>query len=356
MNTERKLGLVLSGGGAKGAYEAGVIRALAELGIEPEVISGASIGSVNGAVVASASSIHAAADELSMIWTGIDSEKVIKAGLTSKRLLALTGLHSLVSRYLNIDPVTLFAGLASKRFAGKLFKPEDLATIALLDQSPLEEILVQTVDFPNLCSPSSKDFYVALFSGGEGDTPDFWKPIIKYAVGAGKSEFKKIKNYSPQDALRLVMASAAIPMAYKPVQIDGKWYYDGGMGKRVNVQGNTPATPLITSGCTHAIVVMLGNGVLWDRYEWPDLTAIEIRPKKDMSGLFAMLDFNPKRIQELMNFGYQDAMESIGKVADALIRRNLQNNAEVSMQNSVKKCCEIDADYEEEMSRYRKNS
>jgi len=38
-----KLGLALSGGGAKGAYEAGVVRALAEIGLEPEVVSGASV-------------------------------------------------------------------------------------------------------------------------------------------------------------------------------------------------------------------------------------------------------------------------------------------------------------------------
>ena len=52
-----KLGLVLSGGGAKGAYEVGVIRALAEYGIEPQVVSGASIGAINGSIVASSSDI-----------------------------------------------------------------------------------------------------------------------------------------------------------------------------------------------------------------------------------------------------------------------------------------------------------
>lgn len=354
MNKEPKLGLVLSGGGAKGAYEVGVIRALAELGIEPEVISGASIGSVNGAIVAGASSIRAAADELSMVWSGIDSKKILKAGMPTKRMLALTGLHALVRRYLNMNPVTFFASLAGDRVLGKLFKPEDLAVVAMLDQSPLEEILEQTVDFSHLCSTSSRDFHVALFQGGESDTPDFWKPLAKYFIGAGKSEFKKIKDYSSQEALKLIMASAAIPVAYKPIKVDGNWYYDGGMGDRVNVQGNTPATPLLTSGCTHAIVVMLGNGVLWDRYEWPDVTVLEIRPKEDMRGLFAMLDFNPERIQELMAYGYRDAMESIGKVSNALGRRNLQSNAEVAMQSSVDKCCEIDTDYEEEMSRYRK--
>ena len=51
-----KLGLVLSGGGAKGAYHVGVIKALYELGIQIDMLSGASIGALNGAVLLSADS------------------------------------------------------------------------------------------------------------------------------------------------------------------------------------------------------------------------------------------------------------------------------------------------------------
>ena len=56
-----KLGLVLSGGGAKGAYHVGILKYLAEQHIQPQAISGASIGSLNGAIVASACDIELAA-------------------------------------------------------------------------------------------------------------------------------------------------------------------------------------------------------------------------------------------------------------------------------------------------------
>lgn len=52
MSTEMKTGLVLSGGGAVGAYQAGVVKALAECGTQISMVSGASIGAFNGAIIA----------------------------------------------------------------------------------------------------------------------------------------------------------------------------------------------------------------------------------------------------------------------------------------------------------------
>ncbi|EES9220673.1 patatin-like phospholipase family protein, partial [Escherichia coli] len=51
MSTEMKTGLVLSGGGAVGAYQAGVVKALAECGTQISMVSGASIGAFNGAII-----------------------------------------------------------------------------------------------------------------------------------------------------------------------------------------------------------------------------------------------------------------------------------------------------------------
>ena len=63
MNTP-KFGLVMSGGGAKGAFQVGAVKALAELGVPVDGIAGASIGALNGAIVASAPSLTEAAGHL----------------------------------------------------------------------------------------------------------------------------------------------------------------------------------------------------------------------------------------------------------------------------------------------------
>ena len=61
------IGLVLSGGGAKGAYQVGIIKALAEMDVPIAAISGASIGALNGAVAASSDSLRDAAMRLEKI-------------------------------------------------------------------------------------------------------------------------------------------------------------------------------------------------------------------------------------------------------------------------------------------------
>lgn len=68
MAESMKVGLVLSGGGAKGAYQVGVLKALRELGTRIDAVSGASIGALNGGVLASAPSLDVAIERLEELW------------------------------------------------------------------------------------------------------------------------------------------------------------------------------------------------------------------------------------------------------------------------------------------------
>ena len=68
MSTEMKTGLVLSGGGAVGAYQAGVVKALAECGTQISMVSGASIGAFNGAIIAASPDLSEAAVRLEALW------------------------------------------------------------------------------------------------------------------------------------------------------------------------------------------------------------------------------------------------------------------------------------------------
>src|SRR5690606_32257242 len=73
-----KVGLVLSGGGARGAYEVGVIRYLADIGLEPDMYAGASIGALNGAVLVSAGSVRAGARKLESVWRELVRGQVLE--------------------------------------------------------------------------------------------------------------------------------------------------------------------------------------------------------------------------------------------------------------------------------------
>ena len=193
-----------------------------------------------------------------MIWRGIDQNSTIKTGLSAKKIISLASLHLVISKCLQINPSSFGFSLAVKYLRDRL-QDDDNKVLSLLDSSPLEEILKEHIDFSCLQS-SARAFYVSLFPAGSGvDGPSFWTSVTKYMTSSGLSEFKYVNDQPLETITKLVMASAAIPFAFKPIKIDGTWYYDGGMGDRVRVQGNTPVKPLIDNQCTHAIIVVLGK-------------------------------------------------------------------------------------------------
>ena len=319
MDTARrtKLGLVLSGGGAKGAYEVGVLKALARCGCCPEVVAGASIGAVKGAVVASSPDLLTAATSLETLWNGVTTDSVLKLKpeTAPAHYLALVGLNLLVRTYFATPMLTLSALISSIPQIRDLFSDDDRRYISMLDHSPIEALVEKAVDLERLLSPGALDFYVSVYPASKaGGLVGLAKDVVRYAVSRDKSEFFRLKDVPRDTAAKLILASAAIPFAFKPMEYQGRRFYDGGMGDRVKAQGNTPVEPLVKAGCTHAIVVIIGNGVPWDRYEWPDLTVLEIRPSKVIDG---MLDFDPARIRALIALGEQDATRSLARFAKA---------------------------------------
>ena len=84
-----KLGLTLSGGGARGAYEAGVVRALAEENVKLHAISGASIGALNGALVAASPTLSEAADRLEHLWKELGEIGLLRKMINVNRIVAI---------------------------------------------------------------------------------------------------------------------------------------------------------------------------------------------------------------------------------------------------------------------------
>ncbi len=102
---------------------------------------------------------------------------------------------------------------------------------------------------------------------------------------------------------------AAIPLAFPQREINGQFYVDGALGD------NIPLGSLAARGCTHAIVIHLDNGQIWNRHDFPEQTIIEIRPEQRINtfdtpifgSVSSLLDFSGDRIAELKMRGYQDA-------------------------------------------------
>jgi NTE family protein len=203
---DRQVVLVLQGGGALGAYQAGVYQALHEAGIEPDWIIGTSIGAINASLIAG-NLVHERLDKLREFWRRMEYQK-------SFGFPAWTGVPETLS-YVK----TLLGGLPA------FFEPNPLAFLGthlplgpdgagFYSTAPLERTLSDLVDFElvNQCSP-------------------------RLTVGAAHVRSGAMRYFDSRDGalgVKHIMASGALPPAFPAVRIDGELYWDGG------ILSNTP--------------------------------------------------------------------------------------------------------------------
>jgi len=208
-----EVALVLQGGGALGAYQAGVIQGLEEKGIEVDWVAGISIGAVNAAIFAGNVPEQRVA-KLRGFW-----EKVTAALLA----LPFAGGGDEWREYMHIASAGMVAlqgvpGFFTPRLLTPALAPaRSLAALSFYDNAPLRETLDQFVDWELL---------------NEGP--------VRLSVGAVNVETGNFRYFDTRgpgrtriDA-RHIMASGALPPGLPPVEIDGDWWWDGG------IVSNTP--------------------------------------------------------------------------------------------------------------------
>ena len=211
-----QLGLVLQGGGALGAYQAGAYQALSEHGYLPHWIAGISIGAINGAIIAGSPAKERVV-RLRTFWERITESLALQPLLAGdwargvfNELSALTTTGAGVPGFFRprLPPVWLQPWGTQ-------------AALSFYDTAPLRETLEELVDFD------------VLNSGA-----------IRLSVGAahllrGDSVYFDTQQPDFRLGPEHIMASAALPPGFPPVEIDGEHFWDGG------VLSNTPLDHLL---------------------------------------------------------------------------------------------------------------
>ena len=209
-----RIALVLQGGGALGAYQAGVYEALAERGYQPHWITGISIGAINGAIIAG-NPPERRVERLRAFWD------LITEGIAAKPLLDGDFARGIFNEWSALASITSgVEGFYSPRLPPAWLQPWGTeGALSFYDASPLRATLRQLVDFELL---NSKD--------------------VRFSVGAANIR-KGNSVYFDSEERRIgpehIMASAALPPGFPPVDIDGEHYWDGG------VLSNTPLEHLL---------------------------------------------------------------------------------------------------------------
>ena len=209
-----RIALILQGGGALGAYQAGVYQALAEANLHPDWVAGISIGAINSALIAG-NHPDRRVERLREFW-----ETVSESPFGVPYVAALEGrdefTHSLINQFRSLG--TLLGG-APGFFQPRVAPPFLYANgapeaLSYYDVTPLRATLERLVDFTliNACA--------MRFSVG--------------AVNIRTGNFIYFDSTTHQICPEHVMASGSLPPGFPPTEIEGEHYWDGGLAS------NTP--------------------------------------------------------------------------------------------------------------------
>jgi NTE family protein len=214
------IALLLQGGGALGAYQGGVYEALAEAYLEPDWVAGISIGAMNAALIAG-NQPEARVAKLREFWQGVTES----APWGGPALLGVTPgamrgdfARSLVNQLsAGAALVGGVAGFFAPRFPiAWLQPPGSPEATSHYDTAPLKSTLARLIDFDRINAGETR------FSVG--------------AVNVSTGNFVYFDNTTHKIGPEHVMASGALPPGFPAVEIEGEFYWDGGLVSNTPLQ------------------------------------------------------------------------------------------------------------------------
>lgn len=263
-----KLGLVLGGGGGRGAYQIGVWEALRELGIDKhiKVISGTSIGALNAMLF-----MQGDLELAKKAWINLQQEEVLplnKKDIIMQGKIRIFNTAARINKILDLKPDLLYEGEFSRQGILNVIH-EFLDIKKALDSS-----------IPCYCTCTDV--------------------VLK------EKRYFKVQDY-PKDTIEdILLASSAIPGIYDAVEINGRLYLDGGL------KDNVPISPVYKEGCDMIIVVRLCPEDTINHSKFPGAKMIDITLQEDKNiaqdGLF---DFSHETVRQKMKAGYSETMDLI---------------------------------------------
>lgn len=225
-------GLILPGAGARGAYQVGVLKAIATLlprqARNPfAVITGTSAGAINATVLASrASRFEGACEELERVWGNFSAEQVYR---TDNWAMLKSSLHWFAA--------IMLGGLGVRN-------PR-----SLLDNSPLRRLLLQNIKFENIQRAVDRGHLDALAITASGYTSA--RSVSFFQAAAHVKPWARVRRIGRPARIDVdhLMASSAVPFVFPPTKIGSEYYGDGAMRQRA------PLSAAIHLGADRLLVI-----------------------------------------------------------------------------------------------------
>jgi NTE family protein len=206
---DKKVGLVLQGGGALGSYQAGVYEALASSEYLPDWVAGISIGAINAAIIAGNAPKNRL-KHLHSFWEGITAHTSLWPSALGGSMAAWQQKASALKTLMFGQP-----GFFVPRALQDWFSPGKL--ISYYDTSTLKGTLERLVDFDRINTAGEMRLSVG-------------------AVNVRAGQFAYFDSATITIRPEHIMASGALPPGFPPVEIDGEHYWDGGLFSNTPLQ------------------------------------------------------------------------------------------------------------------------
>lgn len=252
-------GVVLAGGGTRGAYEVGAWKALKELDIEITGIVGTSIGAINGALF-----LQDDYDKILELYENIKFEDLVE-----------------VSEENRLSEGDIFSHKNIFKFTREFTKNKGL------ENTPMRELMPKYIDIDKIYN--SPIVYGMVTTSIEDKTE---------SLEVFKEDIPKEQLYD------YILASACFPI-FKPQKIGEREYLDGGM------YDNIPVNMLLQKGYTNLIVVDISDSGISKKLLNKGVYIKIIKPNEKLGGIF---DFDKARIKRNITMGYLDTLKAFNKL------------------------------------------
>jgi NTE family protein len=339
MSTPLRFGVVLTGGGARAAYQVGVVRALSQLPVEIVAISAVGSGALNGAILAASATPGEAVERLATLWAktvlspgsalSVGPVPVLGLGVYLTMLFG-GGVTPQIAETLQGAASTAHGMHAHGRSARKTTSTGDVVvdvlkllvdSMNLSTDAELDRYLAQ--ELAAAAARPARPFFVSVYETDEGLLETFKLGLRGVGLMQGSAPvYHEIssRRLSAEERLRYVLASATLPFLCESEIVRGQRYIDGSFGGMKRSPGAVPLEPLRRRDDLDAILVVhTETGVSWDATDFPGVQIIELRPTVDEHdagvGYFWA---DATSLRQWMAIGERDANAKLRKVFDQL--------------------------------------
>lgn len=282
--TEKRIGLVLTGGGARAAYQAGVLKGIQEILGETvdnspfDIFVGASAGAINSTFLAAQNGhFSTGVEALCQVWGELRSEQVIRADFLSLSALSMRWLRDL----------SLGGLLGSSR------------SNHLIDARPLGEFLAKHINFKAIKrNIRSGDVYGVAVSATNYLTG---ATVVFFDGSPAIEPWVRLSRVAQRTSLTLrhLLASAAIPIFFEPVRLHNNYYGDG------CVRLTSPLSPAIRMGAERILAIGVrhlrpeNKTLMSQQGSMPDISLADVAGVMLNAAFLDALDLDAERMQRI---------------------------------------------------------